>query len=501
MRPFVLLLGCLLAALPSGASAAGPLGRNGDPIRTSEYAIDLSTGVATGSGRVVGLGGAYVALAEGTEGLAHNPAAAGVRPLWSRTHFDYDLGLGLTFPGALRGTDYFNTGDRGTAAAAASQEGLGFVELAAIGQWGRLGLALGVTAQTWRISGRSDDGGTARRGAVEAEFVTGDALVAWGFADGQLVVGFGQRTTSLGVVIVGEQAAEGRTLVSAYGAAYQVGAVFKPHGHRFRLGAAVRSRVVAEPEGAAQGDVLAFAGTPDEVYVPRRAVLPEQVALGFALQLGPRPLNRRFVDEDRALGRLRRMAAFRERERERRARFAPAGTEADRREAERDRAEEARRDRRWVEQEERAFFAAEKAAYAREPRRYLLVSVAAVALGPVDDAVGVESFLNRRVHRSGELPSVSYRLGVEGEPVPHWWKVRLGTYYEPTRFREVPPPPGGGVAIRPRARQHATAGFDVRLFPWTVFGLFEDGTTWRAGAALDTAPRYFAWSASVGVWH
>ena len=35
---------------------------------------------------------------------------------------------------------------------------------------------------------------------------------------------------------------------------------------------------------------------------------------------------------------------------------------------------------------------------------------------------------------------------------------------------------------------------------WSVFGLFDDDTTFRVGGALDSAQRYFAWTASFGVW-
>jgi hypothetical protein len=103
--------------------------------------------------------------------------------------------------------------------------------------------------------------------------------------------------------------------------------------------------------------------------------------------------------------------------------------------------------------------------------------------------VGVESFLQRRVAHSGEEVTVSPRLGVETELVPRWVKVRGGTYGEPSRFATG------------SDRLHGTLGMDVKLFPWTVFGAFEEGTEWRLSAALDGARRYFGWGVSIGVWH
>jgi hypothetical protein len=85
----------------------------------------------------------------------------------------------------------------------------------------------------------------------------------------------------------------------------------------------------------------------------------------------------------------------------------------------------------------------------------------------------------------------SPRLGLETEAVPNWVKLRAGTYGEPTRF-DTP---------NARGRLHGTLGFDVKLFPWTVFGLFHESTVWRVSAALDAAERYLNTSFGVGVWH
>ena len=89
------------AGVVSSAHAAGPLGSNGAPITTSAYSIDLYQGAVSAGNRVMGLGGAYVALAEDVDGDLQNPAAPAVRPFFSIDHFDYWLGLGLTFVGGF----------------------------------------------------------------------------------------------------------------------------------------------------------------------------------------------------------------------------------------------------------------------------------------------------------------------------------------------------------------------------------------------------------------
>ena len=66
-------------------------------------------------------------------------------------------------------------------------------------------------------------------------------------------------------------------------------------------------------------------------------------------------------------------------------------------------------------------------------------------------------------------------------------QTRMGTYIEPSRF--------GGLS-----RQHFTFGFNVKLFPWSVFGLAGD-TTWSIGGVADLAPRYQSIGLTLGAWH
>ncbi len=120
----------------------------------------------------------------------------------------------------------------------------------------------------------------------------------------------------------------------------------------------------------------------------------------------------------------------------------------------------------------------------------LLISAALKVTLPLANAVGVESFLRQEVERSGEIISYSPRLGLEGEPIANYLILRAGTYLEPTRFRNG------------EARLHWTAGTDVHIpVEWSVFGLFDEDTTFRIGGAVDQAERYFGWSATLGFWH
>ncbi|HEY2405809.1 MAG TPA: hypothetical protein VGI10_07395, partial [Polyangiaceae bacterium] len=86
--------------------------RDGATITTSRYTIDLYQGPVLAGTRVIGLGGAFVAIGEGVDGNSQNPAAPAVRTPESNSHIDYDLGFGLTFPATLKNSDFFNSGRR-----------------------------------------------------------------------------------------------------------------------------------------------------------------------------------------------------------------------------------------------------------------------------------------------------------------------------------------------------------------------------------------------------
>jgi hypothetical protein len=122
-------------------------------------------------------------------------------------------------------------------------------------------------------------------------------------------------------------------------------------------------------------------------------------------------------------------------------------------------------------------------------RRYVQLSTSLLVSGPVEKAIGVESFLSQTIHRSGQKTVYSPRLGAEVGVIPEWLKVRAGTYLEPTRFETS------------EARLHGTFGLDLRLINWNVFGLWPDDYVWRLGAGGDTARDYFTWGVTIGGWY
>ena len=93
----------LALLLAAQAPADGRLGPEGSPITTSSDTIDPFRGPVIGTARMVGLGGAFVAIVEVVEGSPQNPAAVAQRQAQWPEGYDYRPAFGFTYP--------FNAGD------------------------------------------------------------------------------------------------------------------------------------------------------------------------------------------------------------------------------------------------------------------------------------------------------------------------------------------------------------------------------------------------------
>jgi hypothetical protein len=456
-----LLLGSLAWLVPTSAAAQA--------LTPRDFEIDVHTGPVLGSSRMIGLGGAYSAIATGISGVAWNPASYASREPWELDSTTWDLTLGLL--ASYSGSDHDNNGDR-----SADYDAFTYVDAGLGLQLGAAGLGLLARAFNYALK---LDGRDISVGALTASYGLG-----YGFLDGQLVLGGGARTAGFSVM----EGAE--TLLDLSGTAPEVGALVRLAGQRWRAGAAFRAGVTVDDPRVAGVTSTALA-------LPRAAHLPWELQLGFAFQLGGRPFNRRFVSPARAEERLEAYYLARRRRRasdELRREQVAAGALTPLDAFPTDPAWLAAEDLRQLEDEasleqDLEYAEVQRAAELRSlPRDYVLLASEIVVTGPTSDGVGVEGFL-RGVHdRSGERVSVSARLGVELEPWIERLKVRCGSYYEPSRFAA-----GSG-------RVHATAGFDLHVFDWNVFGLVDE-TGWRISAVADVSARYFDWGVGLGVWH
>jgi len=485
-------------------TAKAQLGQNGSPIANSRYAVDMWQGAVTTSTRVIGMGGAYDAIAEGSEGNFVNPAAAAIRMPWSYTHLDYDLGGGVALPSTFSNSDFFNSGSDRNNLSKSAQNDFIFLDVEGDLQLGPWGLGTAIALQQYGLSRDNVDASANSNQKIRGQFAIGLLHLARSFVHGQLLFGAGIRYTALSALNQNTRTYNSQTLFTTQGIGYEFGWLWRPRNLPFRMGASMRTAVTTKAEtgtsgvAVVDGNRVLFAETGDPMYLPEEVALPWEWALGFAAQLGARPFNPRWTDPWDLAAEIRQLNAANEAERlsrqERLFDAIPKDATDSKEQRERIVAElktERVKDEEMLNQ---AMKHARDVLKARERalgRWYLLMATSLKVSGPVKNAVGVESFLQRVVDHSGDRVVASPHLGVESEVVPNWLKLRAGLYGEPTRFSNN----------RAGPRMHTTVGFESKLFGWSVFGIWDKDAQWRVQASVDSSQRYFAWSASIGIWH
>jgi len=435
------------------ARADGPLGPNGTPITTSQYTIDLFQGPTLASARVSGMGGAYSALAEGAEGIPFNAASASLRFPYSTTRTDYDITAGITFPSSVSNTDFDNNGKVGF-----GYSNFVFLTGGLLLQHGPFGIGAVISGQNYQLGTPADRVERTSLTQASLQVIKLDWVASYAFLDDQLHLGGGVRGAFITASVPGSAPIIGDLLFGNFGVGGQGGVLWTPRHLPLRLGATIRSPVIgtigfsSSVEADARGDTR-LGG----LYLPSGVNLPWEAEWGVAVQVGPRPLNIHWTDEDTLVG------------------------------AE---VEDGRRFYTDSNVREPAYRSARRILHDRYRairRRKLLLSVSMLATGPTGGAVGVESMLTQIVDRSGRTASFTMRGGLEAEVLPNRLQLRAGSYVEPTRFAGS------------QARVHGTGGFEVNVLEWDVFGLFPD-SSWRISGSIDAARQYFGWGLGVGVW-
>jgi len=313
----------LLALLVRAHPARATLPQEGQPILTNDYGIDMYQGLVLSANRVIGLGGAFVAIADGVEGSAMNPAAASARTPYSYGHFDYDLGLGVTFPSGIKNTDFWNSGHRTELPKSQALDFL-FFNLALQLQFGRWGFGLSTDFQQYSLFRGVDPTLDAKRDRLVAQIAIGHLQLAHAFADGQFLFGAGMRTTGLSVTKDSPTSVTNQQLFSTVGTGFEAGFIWRPTDWQVRIGGAYHGGFNTRASPSSQLFVLYPDDPVNRLYLPKRVALPWDVNVGFAAQIGPRPLNPRWVDPSIVLEPMRRYLEWRAHERDRRIRRAEA---------------------------------------------------------------------------------------------------------------------------------------------------------------------------------
>ncbi|HKP58724.1 MAG TPA: hypothetical protein VJV78_18515 [Polyangiales bacterium] len=235
--------------------------------------IDAVRGTIKGSTRFIGLGGAFVALADDTEGVPINPASAAVRLPYSWDAFGFAFGLDFSVSTWLPKNDIYNAEDEGT-----GKSGALFGSLAFLVNYRHAGFGLTAEAEQNTVS-RQAQGISSK---LNANFGLIHAVAAYGFFDGQLQLGAGLRILGFSFDM------DRRTTPFTAGVGPVAGVIVKPTGQQFRVGAATEFPINAEIAG-------------EKGTAPLTVKIPWTGSVGFAYQFGTRKLNPAFATaSDRA---------------------------------------------------------------------------------------------------------------------------------------------------------------------------------------------------------
>ena len=464
---------------------AGEADAQSGPIKNNQYTVEFFQGPLLAPTNVEALAGATTAVADGVNGGAVNAAAPAVRQPFSMKWLDLDVDLGVSFPGAYTKMDY---DDHGPGSIDQVNDFL-YANAGIAVQLGELGLAASADLLRYQVVGRGGLDVTAGRYHV---------LAAYGFFENQVVVGGGFRAVTMqlsegGSALIGGLNPVGASLTMS-GLGPELGMIWKPNELPLRIGATLRTAVTGSDLGTGKTTTdLEGVVRSGGVIVPSAVTMPWEIETGFALQIGPRPLNPAWLNPDVEEEPLeRRVRWAREARAAQDVRTLEATDPAQRpaRQAELAAEEAAIRviEEQHLALEKAKLLAERKARYENWPREKILVVASLLVTGASPNAIALEDFFDQRIEAYGEHATYSPRVGLEAEPIPSWLKGRVGSYLEPSRF--------SGIA----ARQHFTTGADVKLFAWDAFGLTR-GQVWRVSAVADVAPRYTNWGLSVGAWH
>jgi hypothetical protein len=438
--------------------------------------VEVFQGPVLGPSRILGLGGAYAGLAEGVDGVTSNIAAPGVRAPYSAHHVEFDVTASIYFPGTFSSTDFDNRGSLPTNTSVNASDFL-YGNAGILVQVGPFGAAFTADLTSFTL------------GSISFRIVRAHAIAAWGFFGQQLIVGAGISVATMNLI------SGFAPIAPPSGVGGEGGVLLKLDDQPWRLGVSARSPISGGVGGDLTTNPMTGVKTAGGYIVPQNVVFPAQFEAGFALQLGPRPLNPKWIDPAEDLAPLRRAT-----EETREARTArdeaelallPEGAVRALRRRELESVEQAIRrvEDAHVSAEEKRIQQAHDARYLNWPRPKVLVVADAVVTAPSSNTVAISSFINRTLESYGRSWTISPRVGLEGEPWLDRFRLRFGSYLEPSLF-------DGGSA-----RQHFTFGGDFKLLTWDVFGIFPKGNTWQLSFATDFAPRYTNWGVSLGVWH
>jgi hypothetical protein len=408
-----------------------------------------------------------------------------VRDIFSTSWLDYDFALSASLLANLSNSQFENAGPAEQAVQNDKTDGFFELTLGANVQMGTFGVTATADLEEFTLT-------SAKTSSEQLGMQVGrwKALGAVALLDGQLIVGSGIRAVTLLISPQGGTASG--SLLTMSGIGPEAGALLMPNDQPWRIGATIRGPVIEGPfdRSTTNASGVRMAGS---FILPSNVDVPWEAEAGVAYQLGPRPLNPRWINPHAEEAPIRAQI-----EADRAARARVEAAELDQappnaRQAVRSRQEREEKAARALEDqhldaESRRLRAERKARYANWPREKILILASVLVTGPSSNAVSLEGFLNHLDEQVGRSATLTPRVGIEGEPINNLLRARIGSYLEPSRYED-------GIS-----RQHFTFGGDVKLFPTDLWGVIVP-TTLSFGIYADLAPRYTNGGIAIGVWH
>jgi hypothetical protein len=243
-----------------------------DPVVDRDFALDLYTGSIIGSVRVIGMGGASVAIAQGSVGTLSNAAGPAVRRTTKATKFAGDFHI--DGQSAAFADDFDNNGLRDTDESSSKLATVGLVV-----QYGHWGLGLAATTSSTQIV--EDDGDeTTVDGVLEPTGSVIKVILARSFLDETHTVGAGLRFGSL-AMIRPRPGLDDFELFRVSGPSAEAGWVWRPREQSWRAGASGALPVRAGNVTVGDCDPLMCEG----YVLPSRVEVPWTLAVGGAYRL------------------------------------------------------------------------------------------------------------------------------------------------------------------------------------------------------------------------
>jgi len=432
------------AHVPSSAAAQ---------LNSNRYSIDLFTSPVLGPARIVGMGGAHLAIATGIDGATYNPVGYAERAEKEIDFFAFDITGGIWLGGLFRRNDFDNNGRAGLSSTDTVQLMLGTRY-----QFAQFGT--GVTALA-RIYTLRDEAG---RNSADLTLITVRAGAGYAFWDGGLVVGGGMVFTAFDLAPINSS----RSLVAFRGYGAEVGALIRPKHKRYRIGTTFHTPISSRPrtdESMVGSDGIRRA---EGLVVPESVDVPWDMGVGFAYQFGERRSNVPWRNTRELRREVRRQILS--------GSYQPPATQG-----EADFAVLPQDIEKAVDTAVENYRESQRRLRRNQPRRYMLLAADLLVYGKTPRGQSISAFLLQTPERSGAKISYSVRVGMESEVWQDRMKVRVGSYLEPSRVD------------RKFYRPHGTLGLEARLFDFWRWSA-------RGTATIDVAPRYFNWGLAVGLW-